>query len=652
MKALIQIDNTDLIQVDLKGMIFVRNDEYDAYAKVVDVVMNKYNEQEIHYVTTAPEYYPSWRERVQRSSAKSFFSTYSTVGYSSDTISLYQSQALSIISGQAQIMDFIATTPAHSGSGDIVEKNSKENLLSLQKDLEESRKQVEIIQKMVHLEMLKRKAELEKIKNGLQGVITEFWDKIKRIQKVITTIELYLGIEEELVQLTDGENAHHSTPISFRQLVLYIDEELGVYQNGGLDFRDIDWFDEWIVKDENYEKILPEKKGIVALHPRRYYKEYGRTVSAFEESEMNRLNLRHTYLLIRNGDKLYRVFSEKLVTGDVLFPTKSALQKLSDPNLNLFDKEKNEKQLDMFKKQTALLQGLIDRTEVFTPLPKANLNLFRLDSVNSGVEFIYDAEPSLTEGRVSFRDFRWSKNSAIKRGTRIFFTGQVSKKTLQDRLFYDVHEYNLPNPPKMGIYEVEARMEETHRWVRESDFLEKYSDHKVLHTNDKYFQRFPGNSGPVISEKGFFIAFQSERLYFLYQSDDEIYGGAFRSNYEPHKRKKRISFEIFSNDEFILNYDQLDLDDVDYYLNNRVDRVNYLSMMPILKNIKEMRIIEIEQEGFFAQLVIDHFSRKGKLISREKVYEGIEWWKYKCLWKRPVSKDDSKAFRMIVKYLE
>ena len=32
-----------------------------------------------------------------------------------------------------------------------------------------------------------------------------------------------------------------------------------------------------------------------------------------------------------------------------------------------------------------------------------------------------------------------------------------------------------------------------------------------------------------------------------------------------------------------------------------------------------------------------------------KIWESIDWWKFKNMWKRPIDKDDAKALRMIIK---
>jgi len=133
----------------------------------------------------------------------------------------------------------------------------------------------------------------------------------------------------------------------------------------------------------------------------------------------------------------------------------------------------------------------------------------------------------------------------------------------------------------------------------------------------------------------------------MYNPGDILYNGWGR-DFKPRERKNRLTFRVKYTDDFIINYDQLDLDDIEFYLTSRVDRHNYLSMIPTLKELQKARLKELENEKLFVQLVLDNFKRENKQISENTVWESVDWWKHKNKWKRPIDKDDSKAFRMIV----
>jgi hypothetical protein len=131
-------------------------------------------------------------------------------------------------------------------------------------------------------------------------------------------------------------------------------------------------------------------------------------------------------------------------------------------------------------------------------------------------------------------------------------------------------------------------------------------------------------------------------ISFVYNPKDTVWPGWGDSWSDEHERKKGITFTCCPDEFFILNYDRISLDDVEYYINSRVDRENYLSMIPVLWAIKKARIKEIEWEKHFVKLVSD---RTG--IAQEQVWKAVNWWKYRNIWKRPIREDDAKALRMI-----
>lgn len=83
--------------------------------------------------------------------------------------------------------------------------------------------------------------------------------------------------------------------------------------------------------------------------------------------------------------------------------------------------------------------------------------------------------------------------------------------------------------------------------------------------------------------------------------------------------------------------------DKEYYITNRVDRSHYFEMLPVLRAMKNLRLKELEWEkGFVENLCLRH-----KIKDDSIVWNAIEWWKNKVIWKRPIMKDDAKALRMI-----
>jgi hypothetical protein len=546
----------------------------------------------------------------------------------------------------------------------IIGRTSKNALLGITKELENKRAYVQMIHGAVRFEMEKKMNQLAKLKDGLYEIVASFQEKISKIMRVVTTIELYLGVDEELHQIKSGEKAPESEPISFRQQVLFIDEEVGIYENGGLDFQDITKFDEWLLKDNNLDIVLPEKKGIVALRPRRNDKDYG---NPFLDILFNSANRNNTYLLIRNGENVYRIFTEKLVIADRLFPLRKEMQKLSEILESSsgwkYDKQTADDKRYEYKTRAMLLQGLIDRTDVFHPLPVERLNIMNLQENDNLVRFIYDDEAALPTGKLGFREWVKEMNTKIQKGSRILVTGMYGRirenntHNYSDRFYMGKNSSwgelkSVPEMPSEGVYEVEEFYESSSVDFHETDHLERIKllesqgiKYKVEILKGYFFKTPDSVTG---SKKVFKItSFSNDAdLTFMYKPDS-------RGWYGKEDRKNRVRFKFFKHDEFILNYDQISVEDIDFYLKSRVDRHLYLYMMPLLKKIKSFLLEEKKNEEPFIRLATDlAYPQLKKLTVEEveqRVRESIDWWKFKNQWKRSISKDDTLALRMILK---
>lgn len=665
------------------GDIFIKPSSYQIAVKVTNISFedNDYQNQDpgfkviVSYKETANYDLTEW-EKEKSDDFNSFkynwFSSSIKIE-SGKNVADYVDKAKKIMTGEIGIesLNDTDTDDNLNTETSLISKNSKTSLLALQNNLEDKKKNAELIKAFVSIEMERKKKELDRLREKLNGVIEVFQKKIKKIMRVITTIELYLGIDEELFQIQEGELAPKDTPISFRQAVLYMDEEIGHWEDGGLDFTNIDWFDEWLIKDNNYKKLLPEEKGLVVFRPRRNDKEYG--VNPRYDAQMNHANKFRTYLLIRNGECLYRVYTENIIILPRLFPKKTELQKLMDEiqkeNLSSWSEEKKQENVEdliyQYKKRAILLQGLVDRTEVFHPLPVDKINIFDMSNLEGKVNFIYDDEMLLPSGRLSFWDWHKEINSKIGKGSRILLTGFNKRDiSIRNRIYYYCNEYNEPQSPPIGIYEVEEYSHVETEKMYQSNFDkqkliwdEKGIEYEVVNVQkDGHVINWnrEDKSQPDICENILRVKSTFKHLTILYNPGDTVYGPW--GTYDPHDRKKRIRLRIHQSDKFILNYDQISLDDIEFYLTSRVDRPNYLQMLPMLTDMKKWRIQELENEKNFAKLIYSQVYKffKGKTEENifEKIWECIDWWKFKNMWKRPIDKDDSKALRMIVKKIK
>lgn len=229
-------------------------------------------------------------------------------------------------------------------STELVAMNSKENLLAMKDSIEILQSKTTQLQKMLNFQLCEMKEKFDIMRRKLDNQLSIMMRQVEKIMRVIRVIELYLGIEEELFQLQAGQTADENEPLTLRQKVLFMDEEVGILDDQGLDWTQIDQFDEWLLKDKHYEILIPEKKAIVVFKPRRKNKTYYDADRRKEEIDIRN---KMPYFLMRNGENLYRVYTDKMTVPERLFPRKKEFQeildkmKIEDNEVNFFDKEKN-----------------------------------------------------------------------------------------------------------------------------------------------------------------------------------------------------------------------------------------------------------------------------------------------------------------------
>jgi hypothetical protein len=211
-----------------------------------------------------------WEEKTE---TDSYYSLMSRAGKwmvwnpASDQEAMKQ-QALGLLNGTglAEITRQLAQESQQEqadGKG-LVARNSEENLSQLLLQTQERSQQLHVINQFMQFEMNRWQAALEAIQQQAIQLLDALTRKVIRIQRMITTIQLYLGIEEELHQLQAGP-ATPAEPIAFRQRALYMDEEIAVRigfdSARTFDFTKIETFDEWLLEPGNLDYIIGEQRG-------------------------------------------------------------------------------------------------------------------------------------------------------------------------------------------------------------------------------------------------------------------------------------------------------------------------------------------------------------------------------------------------------
>lgn len=444
---------------------------------------------------------------------------------------------------------------------------------------------------------------------------------VKQIEQVVYVINAYLGQDEEIVQIADGEPADADAKIVMRQTVLYMDEETAAASNfakrGGLDWKTIEEFDQWVVSNPKHlEQMLPEEKGVVAIKPRRNDKHY--SDNAFENAELNRQN-KCLYILIRNGEKIFRIYTT-LWLHDVFFPRKDEFDRhfvdrwdrdrRLRPGSRAYMNAMEEAEADQRRYYTVLvlLQGLLDRTKVFEPLPPsaARVNLLDFNESTKYATFLYDAEMVLGDGRPAFSEWLDDINNRIDVGCRIIFEEVPWGES-------EIYVGGYSKKRQYPQYATRPNGMELHR-------IEKRED-----------------------EEGVF------KFYYSREGETVYHGWG---DWEGQPAKNRASFLIRCGDEFVLNFDAATVEEMEYYIASRLHRHEYAKMIPLMQHAIKLKKKEKREEAPFRKLLIGEIMKAcdaSHAAAKARIDELISWWKFKNRNHRALEEDDAKAIRMITR---
>jgi len=476
--------------------------------------------------------------------------------------------------------------------------------------------------KLLEIEALKGSLELQKRELNKQVAVLQA--EVKQRLKAIWMIELYVGTQEEVICLASGTPAPEETPISVRQRVLCMDEELSVYdwtrnpeRIGQFDYKDLEDFDKWLTSDPAHlQAILPESKGIIGLRPRRYNKDYGfsegkeNLSTLFMNAEMNEANAK-TYILVRNGENLYRIWAD-ISLWPYFFPKEESFDTkdgdsedhIAEMRARMRAREKDRKQ-DARKTQyiagMLVVQGLIDRSTLFQPLPEKT-SIFNLEHQHM-FHLIRDAENLLPERAfaLTWRNYEEWLQEKIQVGTRVLYRGPQ----------YAKHDDWGSLGHRTGVYSIGA-------WPSED---EAFTVEEVT---------------------------KDHRYYFKYLPREEIWN---KDSWESQLRKRRVSFRCYGDEMVALDFISWKV--LSYFLNNRNERASYADSLPTLWHWAKLRVQEDSREEPFVMLVL---SQAGLLPQdpswedeKDRVRRLIRWWKLKTKAGRSLSQDEPKALRMILK---
>lgn len=163
--------------------------------------------------------------------------------------------------------------------------------------------------------------------------VNEMQKHADALEQGVKSLGLYLGQGVSVHHIRKGDSAAVNVPLTLFQAMRYLDEEYAVYRAlDGATWRDFDDFTKALNADRTLlERVLPTERCVVAMryrhHSKRFDAEpYGADIYALlgafreylEEKERNESG----FLLIRDGENIYQVQSDVVVEEVTrLFPT-------------------------------------------------------------------------------------------------------------------------------------------------------------------------------------------------------------------------------------------------------------------------------------------------------------------------------------------
>lgn len=461
----------------------------------------------------------------------------------------------------------------------------------------------------------------------LEAEMAPMMAKLKQMQEVVWTVDLYLGREETLHVLREGKPAPVDTPITVRQKVLVMAEESLVMMGRkvtGMDADDIPEFVNWLLEsDENLDRILPEQRGVVVLIPTRVKSNSG---NIWEDSAKDAAN-EESYWLLRNGERLH------LLSVDPALRIRDRVLPLRDEFTSVFEQRlfgsgrrqgerlipgsdewlKLEKVADAkrrhYMRVIMVLQGIVDRTTVWAPLPPEGVNFLDVRSQDLGrVVLIQDGDTSiqLGDGHETFADYQKRLNGLLRPGLRIIGNWDNDEMHGERR---DAEKYN-------GTWRVRPR----HANLPQADV-----PHLIEAREDRY-------------------------LIIRYPRTGVIYSG-----YDITEPKNRASCQVDAQaDKWVLPFDLTEVKDLEYFLNSREERgKHFLTMVPTVRAALAAKQDEAQTEAPFRVLLGQLLMNEGAEAEAVDalVEDLVHWWKIQRTWCKPLNGEpqhEAKAAREIV----
>lgn len=453
-------------------------------------------------------------------------------------------------------------------------------------------------------DLLRMKRELEVKERELRLQVDAMKRELKARLDQIWAIELFLGSKEQVKCLAEGTPAPPGTPITIRQRVLCMDEELAVHdwfnnpdRIGFFGAEDLDSFDRWVIAPSALRQVFPHSKGIVGLKVRRTGRiRFGARWAFSSEDDPDAM----TYLLIVNGQNVYRIWADVK-----LWPRFFArLNEFDWLRSSAFqsDRDKAEEVQKRYLGGLVVVQGLIERSDLFEPV-RPGTDVFDPLRFEDDFVAVRDDEPqglALTDGD-KLKDWTWPRyrdwlRSKLADGVRVLWEGH-----------HDSYS--------------RISFEEARTGIRSLDGIPSESEPYVLNVDGTH-------------------------MSFLYMPDSPVWrGGRLCDRMGP--RARRVRWTCYP--EELMPIDFVSWRVLEHLMRDRNARTEYRDFFALAWQWYKLARERAAREAPFVTLIL---TRAGAEFddpkARARCERLIRWWRLKTKQHRDLGDDEPKALRMIV----
>ncbi|MBO9428343.1 hypothetical protein [Sulfitobacter sp. R18_1] len=464
----------------------------------------------------------------------------------------------------------------------------------------------------------------EKSEQALASV-SDAQSQAEGLLKNVRTMRLFLGEDSATHTLVTGKGAPKDEPLTLLQQLLYLDEEVFVEGQfaDGFDHSAVGDIDTLFRKHPQIiDRMMPYERCVVLARVRRHNRsidpEAKMTLTeAFELIQERELDTR-VFLFIRDGENVHMVMAdEQTSSAKRLFPSADEINAIFTSGLHgkreitvkdieySYAREKHDDRALHYKRFLLLLWGLHEREGLLGDFMPKGQNWLTETVHNERFRFVHDEEGVLDDGRPSLSEFIKSANENMTEGSRIAVNWNEAIDEYSAPQVYDstyrkvdpVNQFEIAVLRKADKNKLTAKCLSESRWDPSA---------KIRNTTVVIQKR----------EKGRPVELNGRTEYPL----------------RPHVA------------EGVICLDFVDLHDIEYYLNSRAARVQYLRYIHSFAEARKLLSAEKASLDAVARDLLASNPQANESMIKDAI---VLWRKWKN-WALPETNAHVKAIQKIV----